>query len=220
MSDLSTQVHDLIHNIAGVEPGDDVHQLAKIIKSDDKDAPPGLAGAHFHYDLENVQALRILYREMNGAAPWKDNQEALDSTEECCGSALVNLSLSAFADGFAVAKDDLKVVKKYKFYSKMDQIFDVDTFRSESELYCLALREDIELVEEVERFVRLTAASLAGITVFLDPQYSPSKIWDLWWMTGNSVTATMYIVGHTIGTRWKENDTLSGILAASEQKDS
>lgn len=218
MSDLSEQIDTALENIGNKDT--DPWTMVQNKKDSDWKDLPGFDGFQSHNAMEVVKVLRRIYRREAGRSLPTTPQEALDRTEDLCTKKLGEICYAAFADGVQVGHGISSPVKKYSFFKKLDKVFDHEGFRSESDLFQITVRMDFEASEAIDRYFKAAVLMIAGSSGFMSitDQHTLNRVWDLWALASNSASTGLFVAGVMVGKQWREKDTLSGILAATEEK--
>jgi hypothetical protein len=145
-------------------------------------------------------------------------------------SALLPVAMAAFADGVQIGQGKSSPVRKFKFFKKVDGLFEDESFRTDSEIFAVSIGAEYSAMERIEHYLRYCASWIAGASGFgtMDqetfdkmndgsPGSTMSRVWDVWLIAAQSVTAGLYAAGVKVGEEWAESDQLAGILAATEE---
>jgi hypothetical protein len=215
MSDLSERLSAALNNIGAK----DTSQWVNTNKAEWIKDTPGFEGFQRHNAMTVVRALRRVYRRECGKEFPQTPQEALDRTEGPCTEKLLPVCRAAFADGVQVGHGISHAVKKFSFFKKLDEVFDHDGFREESELFQVTVQMDYAANEEIERYFKAASIMIAGASGFtsITEKHTLNRVWDLWALACNSASTGLFLAGVQVGKEWREKDTLSGILAATEK---
>lgn len=217
MSDLSDQLNAALESV-----GHKDDEKGTFVNTDDAEwikEVPGYAG-FAHYNARTVvKLLRRVYRKDAGRAAPDTPQEALDRTTDLCTKSLVPLVSSAFADGVQIGHGVSHPVKKFDFFKKIDEVFEHEGFREESELFQVSISMDYDASEVIERYFKAAVTMVAAASGFMaiTEKQGFNRVWDLWALSTNSASTGMFLAGVFVGKQWKEKDTLAGILSATEK---
>lgn len=215
----------------GEEMKEGFNRLAKETHSDMKEAQnlvedlDGFNGFRAYYGMKVTGALKQIYHHQNGSSLPRTGQEALDRTEDACVKALSELCVAAFCDGVLVGQGTCSAVKKQAFFQRIDKVFKMDSFRTDSDALVLTAITEYDVVETCEYYVKSSAAFMAAASGFgsvdvnddEELKFVVTRVWDVWLLTAQSALIGMYACGHSVGLRFKTADTLDGILAATEE---
>lgn len=173
---------------------------------------------HSHYRDVIARDLRWIYRRMSGCDPFENGVDAINRSLPVGRDRVSRILRDAFGDGIQMSHAVSPVVRKHIFYHKTDELFTNEKFRNESELLMFNLMLDEDVAEIMNTYFDHALKGLSVLSGFsmFSKQMANQKIWDIWLMAMNSVYPTMYLSGWTLGTEWKDKDTLKGILSVTE----
>lgn len=181
-----------------------------------------------YHGAQVMQNMRRTYRRMQGSAPFDSPVDAEEKVKPLMLEAMLSPVVSAFADGVQMGQEKSGAYRKYKMYGKLEEIFEADIFREESEVYANNVITDPDSCQTFRKYMDLIAHQFMHGTGFINmfvPEDAPeterrigmAKIWDLWYLAMRSNLIGAYHVGWEMGKRQAEDTVLSGILAASEE---
>lgn len=177
----------------------------------------GFQAMRDYYQVRLVAHTRRGYRHFSGSTLPSDCSEVLTLTSTVMLPGLVRILVQAFTDGVMIAHRDNHQVKISHHFGLVDTLFDDSRFRETSDAMADGFVTDPEVAEFFERYVDGCLKYLAGITGFTLGQSDPSKVWDVWIMTGTSITSSAYLAGIKLGTAWHDRDVLTEIEIVTEE---
>jgi hypothetical protein len=213
VSDLSDQVRGILEFHGEGEPpsGGIVHMKST------EEALPGMWSCQNYYRQYGSKVIRRIYRKHNGCDMPETFQEAYEKFHDDCVEAAAAIGYKALADGVQMGQGNTGIVRKERFFKRLDKIFERDGFHEESKLIAITFSGDYDTTELITDYVEGASKVIAAATGLTRPNVPSSKIWDMWILALCAVGMTCYSAGYELGKRWAEADVLNGIMTATEQ---
>lgn len=210
--EIRTTVEKINHSVGGEE-------FIEVNESGIADRTTGFKSARQYFDVEALKVIRRIYRRSAGRR-WETGRKAMDETEPDCVPALAAVLGHAFCAALLVGQGLSHAVKKHAFMGTIDEVFENESFKAETELmYMNTVLEDPDVAQVMRDYLRITASHVASAGGFLIAnERNTIRVWDVWNLGSQSAVMGMYICGYEIGKRWSEQDVLQGILSATEEK--
>ena len=240
MSILSEQIHQV--TMATKEKMNDAVAAA----TEEQDVDQILGEAYPHFDAYNTWAhpevvigLRRLVRFFGGTS-WETPSQAVEATLPRAAETFIPLLLNSLVYGALMGRSHSSVIRKYEVMEKVEELFTSDRFQVEAGLEAMKIVADPDAMAALRRvFINSVyiggtkvgyglgeGAALATMQISVDGQATsqtpnlanPSKVFDLYLMVLSTTAPLFYCAGVELGRRWEEEETLEGIMSASEEK--
>ena len=76
--------------------------------------------------------------------------------------------------------------------------------------------EDREVCDYFNTYLQSALHHMTHVTGFAHSEVVPTKVWDVWLLSGTAVITASFLAGTQMGATWRERDVLDGIEIASE----
>lgn len=221
MSDLSEEVYEALKFHEELEDEEKFGGLVDIDASGYLKKIPLFEEFRGYYGQEVTKQVRRVMRLHAGATNWCDANEAMNAVKKDFMDRFLPMTFNALADGIQLGRTPTPVIKKYKMFDKERELFENQSFRTDSALEAVRLTNDPDLYNGMYRFVLgavYATGAASGYKLVTTPDEGPGvhKIYELWALAMNSIMISAYQAGVRLGRKWDETDTLQGILSATE----
>jgi hypothetical protein len=223
VSDIAENLREILDEMSTPDGENRIHMIDSRDENGTNNAiGPGYTCYHHHAQHNVVNAIRRVYRTEAGRSAPVTGEVFLDRTKPAMRTALLETVAAAIADGILVGQEHLFMVRKAKRTEQYHELFNSESYKKESSLFKLTLMMDPDLTSLVAEKLDEVIVALADGTGYAESTEPSivSKVWDLWYLIGGSITIAGYKAGCTLGSKWKERDILAGISAATEGKTS
>jgi len=220
MSDLSDQLKSAMEKVMETTSNAKEVGFVDVTEDDTLNQIPGFEHALVYHKKQSVRAVNRAYRLCAGSAPFTEPREALEKTQESVNQEIVPALVAMLSDGIQMGQAQSFPYRKYELYNRLEEVFDKNAWRAESDLIGMPFQSDSECVDLISSMLLQTVFQLgqaSGYTSYTGERLN--KIWDLWALGAHSIGIGCFHAGYLIGKKWIEDTALNGILAATNAEE-
>ncbi len=178
---------------------------------------PGFLAMKAYFEGRVNIITRRGYRHFAGATLTHDADTLLKQTTEVMFTPLLATAFRAFSDGVLVGHRDNHLVRMRMHFHQPELLWDDDAFLKASKELSSGFADDEEICQYFGEYLMGGVNHLTHVTGFAHSQVDPTKVWDIWVMSGMACVCASYLAGTKLGTNWRERDVLDGIAIATEE---
>ena len=180
--------------------------IAVFATDDQKDPVTGFFAMR-EYTSERLKVMvRRGYRQHAGVDLPQDADEALSKVAPTLGPLVTSVVIETFCDGVQIGQGTSHPVKMAKHYDRVNELFANESFRAESLVLALQFSEDQGVRDFFANHTLHAVQGLGEVTGYSGNQGISYKVWDLWLMSGGSMSSAAYIAGHQLGMHWGDRE--------------
>ena len=185
---------------------------------------PGYEQFSSNHQMEVIKVIRRIYRHHAGREAPKSGEEWMALVKEEMLIEFREVFTKAIAHGILIGQEHIRPVKNLKHLGGYEKLFESKAYLKEVDLYQMSISADDDLRIFIDQKMADTMEMMYEGSGYSEsneennPDLVP-KIWDLWFLSGNSFGVALYRAAYDVGKTWKERDVLSGIMSATEEKD-